>query len=127
MIIISVICSFLVALGCILVYHFLLRRDIKDENAAEESKVDCIVDSMPALYYLEEMVMDDNGNVVDLKIHKMNKRCFDYYDEKNHPLGKYSSEIFQQLLGGDKGHLLLYLGMHQFDQTTWRPRYLSIL
>lgn len=94
MIIISVICSFLAALGCILVYHFLLRRNIKEENAAEESKVDCIVDSMPALYYLEEMVMDDNGNVVDLKIHKMNKRCFDYYDEKNHPLGKYSSEIF---------------------------------
>lgn len=94
MIIISVICSFLAALGCILVYHFLLRRDIKEENAAEESKVDCIIDSMPALYYLEEMVMDDNGNVVDLKIHKMNKRCFDYYDEKNHPLGKYSSEIF---------------------------------
>lgn len=58
MIIISVICSFLAALGCILVYHFLLRRDIKEENAAEESKVDCIVDSMPALYYLEEMVMD---------------------------------------------------------------------
>lgn len=94
MVIISVICSFLAALGCILVYHFLLRRDIKEENAAEESKVDCIVDSMPALYYLEEMIMDDNGNVVDLKVHKMNKRCFDYYDQKNHPIGKFSSEIF---------------------------------
>lgn len=94
MVLLSVLCSFLVALVCILVYHFLLKRNIKESSAAEESRVDCIVDSMPALYYLEEMIMDNGGNMVDLKIHKMNKRCFDYYKSDVDPIGKYSSEVF---------------------------------
>ena len=94
MVLLSILCSFLAALGCVLVYHFLLRHDMKEGGAADEKKMECIIDSMPALYYLEEMIMDDNGNAVDLKIHKMNTRCFDYYKSSLNAIGKYSSEVF---------------------------------
>ena len=94
MILTSVILPIAVALVCILVYHFMFRRAKTKVEAAADSTVDNIVDTMPALYYLEEMVTDESGTVVDLKICKVNKRCFDFIDGGESPVGKYSSDFF---------------------------------
>ena len=100
MILTNIILPIAVALACILVYHFAFRKKAPaapaDTGSATDSEHHCenIVDMMPALYYLEEMVCDESGTVVDLKICKANKRCFDYIKSDETPIGKYSSDFF---------------------------------
>ena len=94
MVLYNVILPILVALVCILIYHFAIRRNNKKIETAADSKVDNIIDTLPALYYLEDMVCDDNGMVVDLKIEKVNARCFDFIPKGESPIGKYSSDFF---------------------------------
>ena len=89
-----------IALACILVYHFAFRnKAAKEEPKEEEGKkpetsTENIIDTIPALYYLEEAVFDDSDTVVDLKICKANKRCMDYIKNGDSPIGKYSSDFF---------------------------------
>ena len=95
MILYNVILPIALALACILIYHFAFRREKKVEKNEEESEnVDDIIDSLPILYYLEEMICDNNGTVVDLKVCKINKRCLDFIPGRVSPVGKYSSDCF---------------------------------
>ena len=94
MVLFNVILPIGVALACILIYHFAFRRAKKITEATADSNVENIIDSMPALYYLEEFITDDNGTVVDLKICKCNKRCLDFIPNGESPVGKYSSDFF---------------------------------
>ena len=94
MVLLNVILPICVALVCILIYHFAFRRAKKAAETTAHRDVDSIIDTMPALYYLEEMVTDDNGTVVDLKICKCNKRCLDFTPGGESPVGKYSSDFF---------------------------------
>ena len=96
----NIILPIAVALVCILVYHFVFRKKAQPETAdtgstaADEHHNENLIDMMPALYYLEEMVCDESGTVVDLKICKANKRCFEYVKQGETPIGKYSSDFF---------------------------------
>ena len=94
MVLLNVILPIGVALVCILIYHFAFRRAKKVAETAAGNSVDEIIDTLPALYYLEELVTDDNGTVVDLKICKCNKRCLDFIPSGESPVGKYSSDFF---------------------------------
>ena len=95
MILYNVILPIALALACILIYHFAFRREKKvEKNEAENENVEDIIDSLPILYYLEEMVCDNNGTVVDLKVCKINKRCLDFIPGRVSPVGKYSSDCF---------------------------------
>lgn len=95
MVLYNVILPIVLALTCILIYHFAFRRDKKVEKDEEKNEnVEAIIDSLPILYYLEEMVCDNNGTVVDLKICKINKRCLDFMPGRISPVGKYSSDCF---------------------------------
>ena len=95
MILYNVILPIALAIACILIYHFAFRREKKvEKNEAENENVEDIIDSLPILYYLEEMVCDNNGTVVDLKVCKINKRCLDFIPGRVSPVGKYSSDCF---------------------------------
>mgnify|MGYP004502795317 CR=1 FL=1 len=94
MILINVIVTLVVATACILVYHFALNKGKSKGHTGSGNCVDNVLDSMPALYYLEEMVCDADGKVVDLKIVKANKQCQQYVKGGELPIGKYSSEFF---------------------------------
>ena len=102
MILYNVILPIALALACILIYHFAFRHAKKVEKTDENKGVDDIIDSLPILYYLEEMVCDNNGTVVDLKVCKINKRCLDFIPGRVSPVGKYSSDFFQ---GGQSAFL----------------------
>lgn len=95
MILYNVILPVCVALVCILIYHFAFRRAKKNVESVAETKVDNLIDTIPVLYYLEEMITDDNGIVVDMKIDKINRRCLDFTGGVS-PEGKYSSDFFPQ-------------------------------
>ncbi len=94
MVLYNVLLPLIVVIVCILIYHFAFRRAKKVAESVADSNVENLIDTMPALYYLEEMVLDDNGNVVDLKICKCNKRCLDFTPGGVSPVGRYSSDFF---------------------------------
>ena len=94
MVLYNVLLPLIVVIVCILIYHFAFRRAKKVAESVTDSNVENLIDTMPALYYLEEMVLDDNGNVADLKICKCNKRCLDFTPGGVSPVGRYSSDFF---------------------------------
>ena len=97
MILTNIILPIVVALVCILIYHFVFRKKPVQQQAepapVAENREEDILNTIPALYYLEEMICDDNGNVVDLKVCKANNRCLKYTGGKS-PVGTYSSDFF---------------------------------
>ena len=93
MILTNVIIPILVAGLCILAYLLSMRKIRSRQNEAE-AHMDNIIDTLPVLYYLEEMLFDDAGTVVDLKICKINQRCREYLKGKDDPVGQYSSSFF---------------------------------
>lgn len=97
MIFTSFILPVIVAVACIFAYSLITKKLNKSQNAADDNRScgDDVLDNVSLLFFLQEMICDKSGNVVDFNIVKVNKPVLkSSLRGETTPVGKRSSEYY---------------------------------
>lgn len=77
--------------------HVLVKmKHIQQNELKTVGKYYNLINNMPILYMLEELIKDQNGRIVNIRYADVNKRFEDKFFKRNEIIGKLGSEIFPE-------------------------------